>query len=109
MPDDFDKRLRKIEDRFDDYMSAFYRWLDELRTDHELAKIRVEQNEDRLAQNEKRLTRSEERLDRTEDILREIVDIQDRQGRILSSLVTVMDRIDQKLGSSGNQGAKGTV
>jgi len=92
MANDFEIRLSKLEDRFDEYMSMFYRWLDELRADHEQSKLKIEQNERRIEMNEQILhdfidysKRQFERSDETHrvmiDILRELSQTQREQGQ----------------------------
>ena len=98
MANDFEIRLKKLEDRFDEYMSMFYRWLDELRADHEISKLKIEQNEQRIEQNEQILhdfvdyaKRQFERNDETHrvmiDILREVSQTQREQGETLTWLL----------------------
>ena len=44
MADDFQKRLETLEMNFDQYMTLFYRWLDEMRTDMKLHSIEMEKH-----------------------------------------------------------------
>jgi hypothetical protein len=83
MANDFEMRLGKLENRFDEYMAMFYRWLDELRVDHEESKKRIEQNE---------------------ETMQRVIEIQGSQGMIISQLVDtqgsilqLIDRMERKL------------
>jgi hypothetical protein len=91
MANDFERRLSKLEDRFDEYMSMFYRWLDELRADHEVSKQRILLNEQILHDFIDYSKRQFERNDETHrvmiDILRELSQTQREQGQLLARVV----------------------
>jgi hypothetical protein len=60
MDDRFQQRLETLEMNFDQYMTLFYRWLDEMRTDMKLHSIEMEKhaiNMERLDDNEALLVR----------------------------------------------------
>ena len=107
MANDFEKRLGKLEDRFDEYMAMFYRWLDGLHVDHEESKRRI-------AQNEETLREVKETLKRSDETLSHVVEIQHGQGEILSGIIDVkgnvlklLDRMDQKIDTLLNRSSNG--
>jgi len=86
MANDFEKRLSRLEDRFDEYMAMFHRWLDELRADHEQSKLKIEL--------------SERRIDQNEETQRIIIEMQRDQGKLLSRVVTTQDEQRTLLGKT---------
>ena len=76
MGDHFQQRLETLEMNFDQYISLFYRWLDEMRTDMKLHSIEMEKhaiNMERLDDNQALLVR----------LLRNMGDkLDDHEGRL---------------------------
>src|SRR5487761_2263483 len=107
MPNDFEGRLGKLENRFDEYMSMFYRWLEELRAGHEESERRIEQNEDTLREVKETLKKSDETLN-------PVLEMQRLHGQMFSGVLDVqdnvlklLDRMDQKLDTLLNRGTNG--
>jgi len=93
MPNDFERRLAKLEDRFDEYMSMFYRWLDELRTDHEQSKHRIEQNE--------------KSIEELKEMNAQSLTIQTTQTDLLSKMMNLILQIDTKIDNLSKPGSNG--
>ena len=114
MANDFEQRLGRLEDRFDEYMTIFYRWLDELRTDHELSKKKIEENERRIEQNERRIEQTElliHNVRQTQtshgELISRIVDTQGNIIELIDRMDQKLDRIDEKINSLLNPGTNG--
>jgi hypothetical protein len=83
MADDIEARLGRIEMNFDEYMTMFYKWLDELRTDMKLlqADMRdIKEIQVLLAEND-----------------RKIIETQRIQAEDHGMLVRLFQSIDRKL------------
>ncbi len=116
MPGDFKERLDKLEGRFDDYMAMFYRWLDELRVDHEVSKQKIEQNERAMEeyrkrsdvhfkQNELHTRQNEQRINQNELQIAQLTEMQasmmDTQSSVAGAMLKISESHDRLMETQG--------